>query len=447
MQANAQTPEAVELDAVSCHRHLCLLYGAEAELLAPVIPFMQKGVALGERCLYLYAVPDALQQVLKNALSAQKQDIGALRLVPLPQNWLQSGALAGVRFLELCRTVVADAVRDGFKGARIVCELGWAGRERHGLESLEELEVDLERFVAEEPVTVLCLYHRPSFSPERLLKFARAHRHLSVAGKVCRNPLYPPPEAGPPADAAARELELFLAMVQTSSSAAAERDRLRQELEQAYAVLARKIYETWQAEDTRKDSARELHDKDEAILAHKRRVQTVLQHLPAVLLAFDAAGSVAACNHEFERVAGFRAEEVMGRPIYELLPVEPAAREQLAAAHPPEGGDYRGLQWGLRCKDGSLKSVSWTNFSRYVPITGWSNWIVGLDETPLVEAEIGVRTLREELAARDEELALLERERAELRALMVELLDQLRGAGSGQVAVEITAGTTGRAGT
>ena len=203
------------------------------------------------------------------------------------------------------------------------------------------------------------------------------------------------------------ELDLFLAAAQAASGAVSDRERLRQELEQAYAALARKIYENWQEEDTLRASEKELLEKDEALLEHRRRLQSILQHLPAMLMAFDPGNRLAACNHEFERITGFKAEEVMGRPLLELIEVAAEQRTEVVLAHPAQGGDYREMLWDIRCKDGSLRSVSWCNFSRYVPITGWPNWVLGLDVTSTLHAELGLRSLGDELSARTSELEVL----------------------------------------
>ena len=139
-------------------------------------------------------------------------------------------------------------------------------------------------------------------------------------------------------------------------------------------------------------------------MTHKRRLQTILQHIPAIMMAFDSGDHLAACNHEFERVTGYRVEEVMGRSMLELFHAEGEVHEEVITAHPSQGGDYRGREWSLRCKDGSLKSVSWSNMSRYVPIPGWTNWITGVDVTPRVNAEHDLRSLSDELDERTGEL-------------------------------------------
>ena len=404
MEESKDPVETPGLDGVERHDHLCLLYEGEAEVLTPVIPFIQKGVALGERCIYLNAGVETLERLLKNAVLGQTRDIGALKLLPVQETWLKGGSFSPSRVMATLQELCAGAAGDGFKGTRIICDMGWAGRDGQQLELLREFEQGLNRLAAQYEATLLCLYNRAAFPPERILELAKIHPHLLVGGKACGNPLFVPPDLAPPVTPGSYELDLFLGVVHMASAAATERERLRQELEQAYAALAKKIYENWQEEDTLRASEKELHEKDEALLTHKRRLQTILQHIPAMLMAFDTDGRLAACNHEFERVTGFRAEEVMGKPMLELIQVEAGMRGEVVAANPPQGGDYRGREWGIKCKDGSLRSVSWSNISRYVPIPGWVNWIIGLDVTPRVHAEIGLKCLSEEMEARTGEL-------------------------------------------
>jgi PAS domain S-box-containing protein len=395
------------LETCAHHGHLCLLYESEAEILAPVIPFIQKGVALGERCVYLNAGEEMLERVLNKALAGQKHDIGALMLLSAQETWLRGGNFDAERLLRLLQSLCSRAAADGFKGTRIICDMGWACGEGLRGSQLAEFELALNLFASRNEVTLLCLYNRGSFPAEQLLGLARLHPQLMINGKPCSNPFYLPPDRDPAVPRATSELDLFLAAAQAASGAVTDRERLRQELEQAYAALARKIYENWQEEDTLRASEKELLEKDEALMEYRRRLQTTLQHLPAMLMALDAGNRLAACNHEFERVTGFKAEEVMGKPLLELIVVTAGERQDVVLAHPSVGGDYRGMQWKIRGKDGSLRSISWSNFSRYVPIQGWPNWVIGLDVTPALQAERDLRALSDQLSARTDELEAL----------------------------------------
>jgi PAS domain S-box-containing protein len=404
MQESKETVEVSGLDGVSRHGHLCLLYEAEAEILTPVIPFIQKGISQGERCIYLNGGEETLERALKNAILGQKQAPEALLLLPAQETWLKDGEFETGRILRFLGTLCESAAGDGFRATRIICDMGWAEQQLKLGGGLREFELQLNHFAECNEVTILCLYNRQAFPADRLLELVKVHSQLVIGGRTCDNPFFTHPA---PPRAKVTELDLFLSAVQETAAAAADRARLQQELEQAYAALARKIYENWQEEDTLKASEKELQEKDEALLAHKRRLQTILQHIPAMLMAFDADDRLAACNHEFERITGFKAEEVMGRRIRELIQVEAELREELTVLHPPEGGNYRGKEWNLRCKDGSVKSISWSNISRYVPIPGWNNWLIGLDVTPRVHAELGLRSLSDELEARTGELEAL----------------------------------------
>jgi PAS domain S-box-containing protein len=403
MEESKKTVETPGVDQISRHDHVCLIYQDEGEILNPAIPFIQKGITLGERCLYLNAGEETLERVLKKAVLGQKHDIGALVLLPLQESWLKGGSFDAGRAMELLQTFVSGAAADGFKGCRIICDMGWAGNDCRNAKLLLDFESRLNLFAAENDVSVLCLYQRELFQAAEMLELAKLHPRLMISGKLCSNPFFMPADQ-PDSARGKRELDLFLELAQKTAMETAERDKMRQELEQAYGALARKIYENWQEEDSLKASEKEIQEKDEALLAHRRRLQTILQHLPTILMAFDGNNHLAACNHEFERVTGYRPEDVMGKGLLDLIQVDEERHAEVAAAHPADGGHYRGMEWNLRCKDGSLKSISWSNMSKYIPITGWANWIMGLDVTPIVHAELGLQSLTDELDARNADL-------------------------------------------
>src|SRR5690242_5175020 len=88
------------MEEIGRHDHVCLIYEEEAEILNPVISFIQKGIALGERCLYLHAGQETLERVLKSSLVGQKHDAGALVLLPVQDAWLRGGGFDPGRLME-----------------------------------------------------------------------------------------------------------------------------------------------------------------------------------------------------------------------------------------------------------------------------------------------------------------------------------------------------------
>ncbi|WP_239027967.1 MEDS domain-containing protein [Geomonas subterranea] len=192
MEEEKRSAEIADIGAVNSHDHLCLLYQDDPEVLNLVLPFIQKGVAIGERCVYLHAAAQKLERLLQNIVDAQKQDGGALILLPVKQTWLRGGTFKQERVMELLRNICAGAAAEGFSGTRIICDMGWAVKDERSLELLHRFERDLTVFASEQDTALLCLYDRRLFNPELLLELARMHPGLVSGGKVCENPLFIP---------------------------------------------------------------------------------------------------------------------------------------------------------------------------------------------------------------------------------------------------------------
>ncbi|HET9961540.1 MAG TPA: CheR family methyltransferase [Nitrospiraceae bacterium] len=106
------------------------------------------------------------------------------------------------------------------------------------------------------------------------------------------------------------------------------------------------------------------------------RLMKLLDSMPVMVAALDEQGKIIAWNKECERVTGYTAEEIVGRPdglkwLYPDNEYRNDVRERL-------GTDYR--DWSLRitCKDGTVKSVRWTNIAEQNLIPGWALWGIGV---------------------------------------------------------------------
>jgi PAS domain S-box-containing protein len=124
-----------------------------------------------------------------------------------------------------------------------------------------------------------------------------------------------------------------------------------------------------------------------------QRIRTIIAHMPVLLFAFDKQGRLCAWNHEAERVTGYTAQEMIDNPdAMQLLCPDPDYRQSMLDAYRQRGNDYRDWDWLLTAKDGTVKTISFSNISKYYPLEGWANWGVGVDVTHCRATE---RELRE----------------------------------------------------
>lgn len=140
---------------------------------------------------------------------------------------------------------------------------------------------------------------------------------------------------------------------------------------------------------------------EEALRRSEERLRLVLQNMPVMLDALDIEGNVIIWNQECSRVTGYSAAEILGDPTaMELLYPDAAYRQQMMAQWAQQGNRYRNWEWDVTCKDGSIKTIAWSNLSQEFPIPGWASWGIGIDVTDRKQAEEALRQANQELENR-----------------------------------------------
>lgn len=127
--------------------------------------------------------------------------------------------------------------------------------------------------------------------------------------------------------------------------------------------------------------------------------------MPVMIDAFDAQGLIVVWNRECERVTGYTAKEILRNPkAMETLYPNATYREQMMWQWRERGNDYHNWEWKMTAKDGSIKTVLWSNISAQFPVPGWATWGIGVDITPRYEAERQLEAYHAKMA-RTEQLA------------------------------------------
>jgi PAS domain S-box-containing protein len=139
---------------------------------------------------------------------------------------------------------------------------------------------------------------------------------------------------------------------------------------------------------------------EKALLQSERRLRMALEHMPALLVAFDHNNHIVVANEACERVTGYSRDEIINNPqVWEALY---SGENGTGASKGLEAldGDFINKELSLLGKDGEKKTISWSNISNEVPIPGWSSWAIGIDvtemrlaENALKESETRYRTL------------------------------------------------------
>jgi PAS domain S-box-containing protein len=150
----------------------------------------------------------------------------------------------------------------------------------------------------------------------------------------------------------------------------------------------------------------ERKQAEEMLRESEERLRAVVENMPVMMDAFDADLNVVTWNRECERVTGYSAREIIGNPkALDLLYPDADYLERMLAEW-GKRGDFRDWESKLTCKDGSVRTVAWSNISRQYPIPGWAAWAVGVDITAQKQAE--------QQAIRSERLAAMGHIAAEL---------------------------------
>ncbi len=177
--------------------HLCCFYETEAEHRAILTPYLQYGLARGEKVIYIVdeRTADVVQRYLHDAGLAVEDyiDRGQLVLLTSEETYVKHGVFDPEAMIALIQAEVDKALDEGYPLLRLTGEMTWVLRGLPGSQRLIEYEARLNEFLPYVQCIALCQYDQRRFQPDLLLNILYTHPIVAVGALVLDNVYYTPP--------------------------------------------------------------------------------------------------------------------------------------------------------------------------------------------------------------------------------------------------------------
>lgn len=187
---------ARQLENLKHGDHVCPIHDRPPELLAVAVPFIQEGLARGERCIY--AADEAMGAEAVKSLGAREvadaQETGALQFIEKHATYIPAGRFDPDAMIGFLDRAESEALAQGFSGLRYAGDMTWALAADIEAERLVAYEARLNHFLKGRRAIILCHYCRSHFDPALLHDILRTHPTIILNANVWSNPYYEPPE-------------------------------------------------------------------------------------------------------------------------------------------------------------------------------------------------------------------------------------------------------------
>src|SRR5216684_4484461 len=301
------------------HRHVCAFFNSLDEQYRVLRPFIKDGVDRGERALHIVD-PELRDEHLKRLGEAGIDVERSMASGQLEVRLWQDAYLREDRFdqdvmLALIEEQLQSGAAAGSRRIRLMAHMEWSLRDKPGVDDLLEYEARLNYVLPRYDDPVICTYDLLKFSSSAAMDIMRTHPAVIIGGVLQENPFFVPPD------------QFLLEIRERRRHAEAQ---LRLAHDQLEMKVTERAGEWWQT---------------------SAELQTILDASPVGIVLFRRDQTVQRCSPAFERLVGWKVDEIVGRRL--SLPESIEQRWTSFVAQLNRGERFSGLEIRIMRKDGS----------------------------------------------------------------------------------------------
>jgi len=177
--------------------HICGVFSGEAQRDEVLVPFLQAGLASGDKCICVVdgTPPGDIVAALGPAGQAAALTVGKqLEVYGAPDLLLRSGRFSADEVIGAWKAAVSAVMYSThFDLVRAVQV--WSGRDvLPGMAELLLLESEMNRYLPLYPQVMVCLYDMNRFGGDAFMNLVMTHPRVLVNGAVIENPHFVTPD-------------------------------------------------------------------------------------------------------------------------------------------------------------------------------------------------------------------------------------------------------------